>query len=148
MSEYHELLILKSLQRTISPDEQRVLDAWIDQSPENQKTFEELQQVWILGDDKTVVPDFQSGDEWKRLEASLKMANETSVRKLQPIYPYWIKVAASISVLAICSFLVYLTLSKQGEVLLESAASTKEFTLPDGSVIVTIVLLNEAKICT
>ena len=46
MTDYQEQLILKLLNGTISPDEHRTLNAWMNESEENKKLVNDFTWMW------------------------------------------------------------------------------------------------------
>ncbi len=133
MTEPYDQLILKSLSGTATADEQQQLAHWTELSAENKKEVEDYQQVWKLGATKPL-PDFDSIAELKKLETKLDQQD----KKIKVLFPYRslaFKVAASITLLIVCSVLLYQIAFKTEIIVKESGTEKIQFTLPDGSVV-------------
>ncbi len=133
MTEFYDQLILKCLSGTATAEEQEQLAHWTEQSVENKKTLEDYRQVWKLGDSKSL-PDFDSVSELKQLETKLNQEDK-KIKVLSPYGSLVFKVAASITLLIVCSFLFYQLVFKTETIVKESGAEKIQFTLPDGSVV-------------
>ena len=133
MTEPYDQLILKSLSGTATTDEQQLLTSWTEQSAENKKMLEDYRQVWELSGSKPL-PDFDSMAELKKLETKLDQGDKKT-RVLSPYRSLAFKVAASITLLIVWSFLFYQVVFKTETIVKESGAEKIQFTLPHGSVV-------------
>jgi transmembrane sensor len=133
MSETKDHLILSYLQGNLSPDEAGAFETWRNESDENRRTVEEFQKIWQLSNNKGITIDFQSEQEWQRLESSLLPGEETPRREFIPLDSNWLKIAAAIVLVLVASSILYLTLSKANEILIETSANSIHKILPDGS---------------
>ncbi len=131
MTEPYDQLILKLLSGTATADEQQQLARWTEQSVENKKALEDYRQVWTLGDSKSF-PDFDSVVELEKLESKLDQEDK-KIKVLSPYRSLVFKVAASVTLLIVCSFLLYQVAFKTETIVKESGAEKIQFTLPDGS---------------
>lgn len=133
----HEHLMLKFLSGSMSPEERQELRLWLDESPENQRELEEYRKVWALGSLPAARPDFQTQEEWEKLEAAIEQEH-ASLRR-QKTVPFrktpLPAIAATIAFLLICVLSLYLfTLNEdRGLIVQESAEQPIDFVLPDGS---------------
>lgn len=129
MTEHQEQLILKFLNGTISPDEQKVLNAWATESEDNKKLMDDFALVWKVSREHYKQHDFATADEWKKFEAN--------ITKKAPVNAgttvYWLRVAASISVIALFSWILYMVVFSNETILKESGEGIVQVELPDGS---------------
>ena len=134
MTEHQEQLLLKSLSGTISPEERETLTAWINQSKENKKLAEDFTILWKHSKNDTLPENFQTKEEWQKLEAAIQKTElprgkEIILKRHVP----WLKIAASVTLLAVCSGLLYVLFFSQETILKESHDTIVEVVLPDGS---------------
>jgi len=137
MAEDYDRLILKSLSGTSTKEEQERLMVWVAQSGDNKRLLEDYKKIW-RADTSINVPEFDSLAELKKLEASLDQ-EDTKVRTFSPSLSFIFKVAASITLLMVCSFLLYQLVFRSDMIVKESGGDKIQFSLPDGS----MVWLNE-----
>jgi transmembrane sensor len=130
-----EHLILRFLEGTMSEQERREFEQWLGESEDNRKMAEELQRVWQLGELKGT--NFDSSNEWIRLQKALRKNPETSVRAIYP--RIFLRAAAVVLLLLLSLFVIYLAFFKTATINYETADNTMTITLPDGS----SVLLNK-----
>ncbi len=137
MSEPYDDLILKSLNGTLTVEEQNTLDQWIRQSPENRQQMESFKAIWkaTKPDD---VPDFNTTDEWRRLRE--KAVTERSVPapvKQRSMWSPIFKMAAAAAILILASVAIrYFSMNQQkgeGFFAVEAKGVIKTVSLPDGS---------------
>ena len=133
MTDHQEHLLLKLLTGTISPDESRIINAWIEESPENKKLAEDFTLMWKISKSNPTTPDFQTQGEWIKLQASINA--EVSNAKEFKLFSNtnWLKIAASVAFLALCSWLLYLFVFNHDTILKESRDAMVQLALPDGS---------------
>jgi ferric-dicitrate binding protein FerR (iron transport regulator) len=135
MTEYQEQLLLKSLSGTISSEELKTLTVWLNQSEENKKLANDFTILWKHSSKKdTLQENFQTKEEWEKLEAAIQkmempQGKEIALKRQVP----WLKIAASVTLMAVCSALLYVLFFSQETILKESHDSIVEVVLPDGS---------------
>jgi ferric-dicitrate binding protein FerR (iron transport regulator) len=132
MSENKEHLILQYLQGKIEPAEKQAFESWRNESEENRRMVDELQRIWQLTNSNEITTDFQSEEEWRKLN-SLLDRQETPVRRLDRSVMHWSKIAAAILLVILSSFILYLTFFKADQVVLQTAGNILHNVLPDGS---------------
>ena len=134
MTDYQEQLILKLLNGTISRNEHRTLSAWMDESEENKKLVSDFTWMWKTTKDQQEVVGFETSEEWKKFELSIGQRHVEKAKEVK-FYSYsnGLKIAASISVIALFSWVLYLTFFKQQTILKESGDTMVQLDLPDGS---------------
>jgi len=123
-------LITRVLTKEASPEEIAELNTWLNADPENQNQFNEFKKVYKLTETRTEVPDIDIDKEWNILLNSIK---ETKPLLLQG--SIWLKIAASVAILAVIGFSIFNYVSAPGEVYLASTNELKTFDLPDGSLV-------------
>jgi transmembrane sensor len=134
MTDFLEQLIIKFLHGTISSDEREVLNKWLEESHENKKMADDLELLWKSAKTKEPVGDFQTQEEWSKLEATLSTTSApiqkeiTLNRKAE-----WLKIAASITLIAVFAWLLYLVVFSSETILKESQGEIVQLLLPDGS---------------
>lgn len=134
MTDYQEQLILKFLNETISPEEQRALRGWINESEANKKLMDDFTLMWKVSKDQTKLPDFESSDQWQKFERSVNRPEAVpSIAMAANSRAYTLKIAASISVIALFSWILYLIVFSQEPILKESRETIVHVVLPDGS---------------
>lgn len=128
----HEELIIRHFSGSISPQEQEALTNWLKESPEHQKAFDDYERVWKLSSPKATPPDFQTGQEWLRLEHTLDSMDQQE----KPLYgSSWgkLKIAASIILLLGSAALLFLLNRADELVIAETGGEEIHLTLADGS---------------
>src|SRR5690349_3566179 len=128
MAEQPDHLILKFLSGTATSAERAQLEAWVSQSPEHEKMLRDFKKIWDKKGE-TVYPDFQTTEEWSKLEAHLQPGN---IKKL-PVQVWMYRVAASFVLIAVAGVLLYYTLFRQDFIVIRSGDVRQEVFLPDGS---------------
>jgi transmembrane sensor len=133
----HEHLILKSLSGSLTPEEGQELRLWLDENPENRLLLEEYRKVWQLSNRPDELPDFQTRQEWQKLESAIQQDRAAAARphpvpsRRSPL----LAIAASLAFLILCAVGLYL-FSLDGNravIVKESGEEMIEFVLPDGS---------------
>lgn len=71
----YTMLIHKYLTEEISLEEKRILDVWLAASVENQRTFQEVKQIWMNAESDELVTDEHFRVELEKLESAV---NETA----------------------------------------------------------------------
>ena len=125
----YDELVFKFLNETITTDEQKALDGWLQQSPENDRIFRHYVSIWKSANTNGSPTDFQTAEEWKKLEQIV--AGKSKVVRLS----YWkniTKMAAAVALLIAASFSIYQYL-KNDVVEIVSREERMQIVLPDGS---------------
>ena len=69
----YNILIHKYLTGEISPEDKKLLEAWLAATPENQQTFDEIKQIWESADeDDEEITDENFQEEMKKLESAVQ----------------------------------------------------------------------------
>lgn len=135
---YYTDLILKYLSGKIQSQEQEVLDVWLNEHKNHRKLFRDIQSNWHT----PAIIDQKTETAYQQLARRLGIPNnslrthQVQNRKSNKVYPYWIKLAASITGFLILSAITYqilrtpdLTIKRTGY------GETATYILPDSSVI-------------
>jgi len=122
-------LLTRFLADEVSPEEKKQVLDWKVSLPENEKLFQELQDVWIAMDTTSLRNEIDIKAEWKHLQAQL---NNTSIPKSKKISAsFLMRIAAAIF---IAFGLYYFGQELLSEKLVKTASTeTSEVILPDGS---------------
>jgi ferric-dicitrate binding protein FerR (iron transport regulator) len=133
MEKDREHLILRYLTGTLTAEEQRAFASWMDESGENKKMVDDFRTIWETTQEKAVVTDFHTSEEWAKFESAFmtKPRKESKVRSLftEP----WLKVAASVLLVCLSSFVIYQFLIRSESVVVQTTTNSTNFLLPDGS---------------
>ena len=134
-------LIAKSLAGEASPEQEKELQEWIAQSPENERYFSEVAKVFKLSEKyyadrpaDNLKIDIDA--EWNHFVKTISK-DEKPTRQLETggSSRPWLKIAASI-LLLVSSALVFNYLISKDEIRFETAQNTKVIQLPDGSSVI------------
>ncbi|HYI77341.1 MAG TPA: FecR domain-containing protein [Chryseolinea sp.] len=134
MTDYEEQLILKLLDGTISPNEHRILSAWMEESEENKKLVSDFTVMWQASKDTLEEVDYKTGEEWTKFESFIDQKHVERSKEIK-FYSFsnGLKIAASISAIALFSWILYLIVFSHETVLKESGNAMVQLDLPDGS---------------
>lgn len=135
----YEQLIVKHLLGNLTPEEEEVFARWLSTHPDHKRLFEEYQQLWLLAEKETLQLNFQTQQEWERLEVSLDQEQEERQDVTQPLTPktdkwkLW-RIAAVVALLLLGTAILVL-LKPQEQDLLTRESGSKElfFALADGT---------------
>ena len=134
MTDDQEQLILKLLNGTISPDEHRTLSEWMDESEENKKLVNDFTWMWKASQDQLEGVGLETGEEWKKFERSIGQQHVERAKEIK-FYSFssGLKIAASITAIALFSWVLYFTFFSHQRILKESGDTMVQVDLPDGS---------------
>lgn len=127
-----DTLIVRSLENSLSPSEQTMLQMWLDEDATHRRYFDEIRRTWtITGEhDTDFIPDTAAN--WQRFKERV-YTSETPVMKVVSNRKLYLRVAASIAGIAVAT-LLYFTLRGPSEITVFTAANEKRtISLPDGS---------------
>src|SRR5688572_1786123 len=134
MTDYQEQLILKLLNGTISPDEHRTLSAWMDESEANKKLVNDFTWMWKASKGQLEGVGFETAEEWNKFELSIGQQHVEREKEIK-FYSYsnGLKIAASITIIALFSWVLYFIFFSHQRILKESGDTMVQLDLPDGS---------------
>lgn len=129
-------LITRSLAGESSAEDEQRLKAWIALSKENDRYYQKLSRAMALADrhyqTQSLVPEVNIDAEWNQFLGTIGKKEKNNVRTLAP-GGWWLRIAAAVF-LIVTSGVIYNYFSKADDwIIVETAAITKDITLPDGS---------------
>jgi transmembrane sensor len=128
-------LITRVLTGEASADDEQRLKAWMTMSDDNALYYKKLQKAAALADQyyrsKQPLPEINLDAEWNQFLGTINQGKKDNVRTLKPA-TLWLRIAAAVLLVA-TSGVLYNYFIAQNLVVVETAAVTKEVTLPDGS---------------
>lgn len=130
-------LIGKYLASEVSEEEISILEAWVKKDAENQKTFRELKQAWMLSNTKATDEEINLNAEWAKLNATLfdeKELTDISASETKNFnYNKFLKVAAIIVIFLTAGYFLFYLVSNPSTEQLVAGNSVISRTLPDGT---------------
>ena len=135
-------LIIRHLTGETSSEEEKELQRWMVQLPDNEHYYNEIKKIFELGSNQIIVKAKQEikvdiDQEWNKFVNKIDR-KETPVRSLvhenssQP----WLRIAAAILVLIASGFVINYFVFRESEKQFQTADNTLPITLPDGSTII------------
>lgn len=126
-------LITKKLSEEISLEEDQKLQAWLEESDENQQVFESYQATWNEMDRVKDKTSREIDLEWSRLESMIDFEEPSNQVNERSLFTNVYRYAAAIIVIVIASFSVYYFLNNQGTEQLVAQVQIQEVELSEGS---------------
>ncbi len=130
-------LIGKYLANEASEEEITLLEAWVKKDAENQKTFRELKQTWMLSNTKATDEQINLNAEWAKLNATLfdeKELTDLSTSETKNFnYNKFLKVAAIIVIFLTAGYFLFYLISNPSTEQLVAGNTVISGTLPDGT---------------
>ncbi len=141
-----EVLIVRYLEETCTPDERECFLTWLHSSEENKKQFYEMKELYDsrlrLSDRKMIDPQIKDNAIWNRLYDQITYLESPEVEIRRPLLkriPEWLKLAAVIVFMAGLSYL-YVENNKQetpvliaGQMQIYNTKGVHRVTLPDST---------------
>ena len=135
-------LIIRHLTGEASAEEEKQLQLWMAQLPENEKYYEELKKVFELSanhfakNSKQPV-DINVDQEWNTFVATISK-KETPIRtlNLEKSSRSWLRLAAALLLIAASGFVINYFVFRNTDVKFQIADTTQSISLPDGSTVV------------
>ena len=144
---YYTNLITRYFAGETTEEELRLLSDWLKADPQNQELFNSLRKTWQLIEKQKIHDGVNTNQEWNAMQLKMEEArpgiekkgkvlsfNESNTNSRSWLQKVW-KVAASVAVLVVSSFLLYFYFSKPEIIVVTAQAATIEQVLPDGSVV-------------
>jgi transmembrane sensor len=131
-------LIIRYLAGETSPEEERKLLSWVDESTANKKQFDQFKKALKWSDEHYASAANLKIDldkEWAHFVRQVDKHGETPVVLLQPgrQAAVWYRIAAVFLGLLVVGYIINLLVSKPGDFYFETAENTLTVDLPDGS---------------
>jgi transmembrane sensor len=139
MIEHIDTLIARSIENSITPAEQLLLNNWLQEDVANQQYFDALKSTWMLTSQSlpNYTPD--TARNWERFQQHLATDTATSSHQLVPAYRHIFRIAAAIILLAGATLLYFLFFTQYDTTVMTAVGEKKQVTLPDG----TLVFMNQ-----
>ncbi len=135
-------LIIRHLTGETSPEEEKELQRWLAQLPDNEHYYNEVKKVFELGSHQirnrsNPELNISVDQEWKKFVTTVER-KETPVRTLasENSSPSWLRIAAAVLVLLASGFVINYFVFRETETQFQTASNTLPITLPDGSKII------------
>lgn len=125
-----ETLIAREIDNSLSPEEKRILQSWLDESTANQRYYDTLKSTWTLA--AKAHTDFEPATE-KNWEIFRQHITSTGKRSFFNTYRTALRVAATVVLLAGAATSYFLFFHHPDVQVLTQAKEKKTVTLPDGS---------------
>lgn len=134
-------IVLKYLQQTATQEDKTQLLEWLSENEENKKTFSEMRDLWLSEEKENIFPPFYIQQSFFRFSRNIERRD--SDRSIS-LYPFILKIAASIALLLMCGLGGYWLGKFQKKelkdpVVMNQVIMGKEskgaITLPDGTVV-------------
>lgn len=130
-------LIGKYLANEASEEEINIVEAWVKKDAENQKTFRELKQAWMLSNTKATDEQINLNAEWAKLNATLfdekELTDESASEVKNFNYNKFLKVAAIIVIFLTAGYFLFYLVSNPSTEQLVAGNTIISGTLPDGT---------------
>jgi len=146
-STYYTDLITRYFSGEITEEELRLLSGWMKTDPQHEDLFRQYMKTWQLIEAQNIQATVNTDQEWIAMQAKM---NAASLGKESPIkiislnqkrnsfksslQKTW-KVAATVTILLVSSFLLYFYFSKPVNIVVMARTGNLEQVLPDGSVV-------------
>jgi ferric-dicitrate binding protein FerR (iron transport regulator) len=134
-------LLTRHLAGETSVDEAEQVHAWLDQKPENEQYYNDLRKVFDLSQQHYARQSHQDLDinidaEWNQFVNQISKPEGKSVTMPAPerqSASTWYRVAAAAIILIVSGFALNYFLNRETDIQYQTADSTQEVVLPDGS---------------
>lgn len=136
MSEQFEnidTLIVRSLENSLSPSEQTMLQAWLNEDATHRRYFDEIRRTWtVTGEnDFSYTPDTDAN--WQRFKQRMYADEDMPAMKVVRNNRRYYSIAASVAGIALAGILYFTMRGSHDIETLTAANEKKTLTLPDGS---------------
>jgi transmembrane sensor len=135
-----ENLISKSLVGEATAAEEKQLQEWIAENPENEKAFAQSKRVLELSNNHYANQTSESSQididsEWKHFVDTIE-SNKTKVVAMEMTKPNrWLKIAASIALILASGYIINYYVTKSNVIEYQTADLSQEIILPDQSTV-------------
>ncbi|MEX6690406.1 FecR domain-containing protein [Danxiaibacter flavus] len=134
-------LLVKYLAGEITPDEEQVLNQWINEGAENRKYYNDFRLIWEKSLDLAAKSTMDEHEAWKRFQQRINQKPGAAIVELprkKTKRNTWLKIAAAMFFVIAGSAITYLYIFKPKPVETLQIATVNEVindTLPDASVV-------------
>lgn len=113
------------------------MQEWMVQHEANRRYYEQLKEVWDASKHLALISSVDENKAWEKFRARIK-SGETAIPVHKKKDRNWLKIAASIILIATIASVTYLFINRQPaveELIVQTGSNVLTDTLPDGSVI-------------
>lgn len=130
IEEHIESIISRKLEGNISTEEEKILAAWLSESPDNSDYYQDLEKIYaIAGTGKSdSLPAIDIDQEWQKFQASVSIPTVVSGKN-----NFWLKIAASVVIIATVGYLVWFNSTSSNLIEVVAQESGQVIILPDSS---------------
>jgi len=132
-------LIGKYLAKETSTEEITALEEWVNEDPENKKTFRELKQTWMLSNVERIDEQINLNEEWATLNSTLIDEEEYADYMLSESanfnYNKFLRMAAIIVIFLTAGYFLFYLVSNPSTEQIVAGNSVVSATLSDGTAI-------------
>lgn len=125
-----ETLIARDIDNSLSPEEKRILQSWLDEDTANQRYYDTLKSTWAMA--AKAHADFIPATE-KNWELFRRHITDTGKRSFLHTYRNALRIAAGVILLCGAATTYFVFFSHPKVQVLTQAKEKKTITLPDGS---------------
>ncbi|MEN8249337.1 MAG: FecR domain-containing protein [Bacteroidota bacterium] len=131
LNNHIELLISRKLAGEINPEDEQVLNNWLNSDPEKLAYFQDIEKIYneAEGHNASKLPSINIDAEWDKFKANRNIANKTNSWKA------WYSIAAAIALIASLGYLFWNNSYQSGQVVVLAERTGLAVILPDSSVI-------------
>lgn len=137
-------LLIRYFKGTVSDDEMRAIQHWLDASPENKRLFDELNDIWTATaktKEGNFVDTFQALQKVReRIDTVKENRHPNHGARLKPIYSQWLRIAAIFILAFLLGGLTFYRFAENKNVLADAMTEIKapmgsktHISLPDGT---------------
>jgi ferric-dicitrate binding protein FerR (iron transport regulator) len=133
-------LLVKYLLRETTPGEDRQVEAWIAETPGNQRYFDHFKLIWDSSRELAAQSTVSEEDAWQRFQNRVKTGNTSEtgrVRSMGQRISAWRVAATLVATAGILAMIYFLSVKDKDAkaIILATTNTSVADTLPDGSVI-------------
>ena len=131
-------LLVKYLLRETTPGEDRQVEAWIAETPGNQRYFDHFKLIWDSSRELAAQSTVSEEDAWQRFQNRVQTGNSSEtgkVRSMNQRISAWRVAAMLVATAGILAMIYYFSGNSNMPVVLAAANTSEVDTLPDGSVV-------------
>jgi len=130
-------LLAKRLAGETAPEEEQLIEAWLQESADNRQYFEGLQRLWEQAplSRAATLPAVDTEQALQNVKAQLRLGAATPPARMIPMYR-WVSAAAAMLAVVVAAVLFLRNPAEKQEVQIAATATTLTDTLTDRSVVV------------
>jgi transmembrane sensor len=133
MGKNKEHLIVPFLQGKLSPEELKEFELWRDQADSNKTMVEDCQKVWRLVDGGKMHADIEPAAQWQKITSAIEHEPDIAPVNSRTPQTAWLRYAASLLLVLMSSAALFLVVTDNAPVVVQTADNIINVRLPDGS---------------